>query len=117
MILDVVDTRTNKLVFRGAGTAVIGGPESNALTAEALGRSRSVEVAFNRSAGRAYIEPMIGLRTTWTLCKNFVAEIRGDAGGFGLWPTRTWTATSRPGSPGSSTETPTSARRRPSSSR
>ena len=84
MILDVVDTRTNKLVFRGAGTAVIGGPESNALTAEALGRSRSVEVAFNRSAGRAYIEPMIGLRATWTLCKNFVAEIRGDVGGFGL---------------------------------
>ena len=27
---------------------------------------------------------MIGLRTTWTLCKNFVAEIRGDVGGFGL---------------------------------
>jgi hypothetical protein len=41
-------------------------------------------VAFNSSAGRAYIEPMIGLRTTWTLCKNFVAEIRGDVGGFGL---------------------------------
>ena len=30
MILDVVETRTNKLVFRGTGTAVIGGPESNA---------------------------------------------------------------------------------------
>ena len=30
MILDLVDTRTNKLVFRGAGAAVIGGPESNA---------------------------------------------------------------------------------------
>ncbi len=27
---------------------------------------------------------MIGLRTTWTLYKNFVAEIRGDVGGFGL---------------------------------
>ena len=72
MILDLLDTPTNKLVFRGTGTAVIGGPESNALTADALGRSRSVEVAFNRSAGRAYIEPMIGLRTTWTLCKNLL---------------------------------------------
>ena len=30
MILDLLDTRTNKLVFRGAGAAVIGGPESNA---------------------------------------------------------------------------------------
>ena len=30
LILDVVDTHTNKLVFRGAGTAVVDGPESNA---------------------------------------------------------------------------------------
>jgi len=30
LILDVVDTRTKKLVFRGIGTAVVGGPESNA---------------------------------------------------------------------------------------
>ena len=39
---------------------------------------------MNSSAGRPYIEPMIGPRTTWTLHKNFVAEIRGDVGGFGL---------------------------------
>jgi hypothetical protein len=30
LILDAVDTRTKKLVFRGTGTAVVGGPESNA---------------------------------------------------------------------------------------
>jgi len=30
MILDFVDTRTRKLVFRGTGRAVVGGPESNA---------------------------------------------------------------------------------------
>jgi hypothetical protein len=30
LILDVVDTRTKKLVFRGAATAVVGSPESNA---------------------------------------------------------------------------------------
>lgn len=30
MLLDVVDTKTKKLVFRGTGTAVVGGPESNA---------------------------------------------------------------------------------------
>ena len=30
IILDFVDTRTGKLVFRGNGTAVVGGPESNA---------------------------------------------------------------------------------------
>lgn len=30
MILDFVDARTRKLVFRGVGSAVVGGPESNA---------------------------------------------------------------------------------------
>jgi hypothetical protein len=30
MILDFVDTHTKKLVFRGRGSAVVGGPESNA---------------------------------------------------------------------------------------
>ena len=30
LILDVVDTHTKKLVFRGTGTAVVGGPDSNA---------------------------------------------------------------------------------------
>lgn len=30
LVLDVVDTRTKKLVFRGTGTAIVGGPESNA---------------------------------------------------------------------------------------
>jgi len=30
MVLDFVDTRTKKLVFRGTGRAIVGGPESNA---------------------------------------------------------------------------------------
>lgn len=30
LILDFVDARTKKLVFRGVGTAVVGGPEANA---------------------------------------------------------------------------------------
>jgi hypothetical protein len=30
LVLNLVDTRTNQLVFRGVGTAVISGPESNA---------------------------------------------------------------------------------------
>lgn len=34
LILDVVDVRTNKLVFRGAGTAVVGSAESNAARIE-----------------------------------------------------------------------------------
>jgi hypothetical protein len=29
MVLDFVDSHTKKLVFRGIGTAVVGGPEAN----------------------------------------------------------------------------------------
>ena len=74
--------RVNWINSNVAGTAT--------LTAEALRRSRSRQVDFNSSAGRAYIEPMIGLRTTWSLCKNFVAMIRGDVGGFGLVADENW---------------------------
>jgi hypothetical protein len=39
MVLDFVDNRTKKLVFRGSGSAVLGGPQGNA---------RKIEEAVNR---------------------------------------------------------------------
>ncbi len=60
------------------------------LSASALDRSKSRTVDFSSDASRAYIEPMIGLRTTWMLGKNFMAIIRGDVGGFGLVADENW---------------------------
>lgn len=60
------------------------------LSAEDGGLDPAGTFPFNTSASRAYIEPMVGLRTTWTLGKNFVAIVRGDVGGFGVVAADNW---------------------------
>jgi hypothetical protein len=45
---------------------------------------------FNRSKTRAYIEPMIGLKSSWVLCKKVNAMVRGDVGGFGAVTEANW---------------------------
>jgi Domain of unknown function (DUF4136) len=50
MVLDFVDTRSKKLVFRGTGTAVVSGPESNAAKIrEAVAK---IVAGFPRQAAR-----------------------------------------------------------------
>lgn len=38
---------------------------------------------FSKDTGRAYVEPMIGLKSRWVLGPHVVAEVRGDVAGFG----------------------------------
>ena len=45
---------------------------------------------FSTSKGRAYIEPMIGLKTSWTLGPKVKAILRGDVGGFGFVDSNNW---------------------------
>ena len=45
---------------------------------------------FSRSRGRAFIEPMIGLKTSWTLGPKVKAILRGDVGGFGFVDSNNW---------------------------
>ena len=45
---------------------------------------------FSRSKGRAFIEPMIGLKTSWTLGPKVKAILRGDVGGFGFVDSNNW---------------------------
>ena len=45
---------------------------------------------FSSNRGRAFIEPMIGLKTSWALGKNFEAILRGDVGGFGVVTADNW---------------------------
>jgi hypothetical protein len=37
-----------------------------------------------------FIEPMIGLKTSWTLGENLQAVFRGDVGGFGWVTANNW---------------------------
>jgi hypothetical protein len=45
---------------------------------------------FNTSGGRAFIEPMIGLKSSWTLGPNVHAILRGDVAGFGAVDSNNW---------------------------
>ncbi|MEO8350602.1 MAG: hypothetical protein ABI680_02655 [Chthoniobacteraceae bacterium] len=45
---------------------------------------------FNTSDSRTFIEPMIGLKTMWTLGDNWRALLRGDVGGFGWVTANNW---------------------------
>ncbi|MEO8438753.1 MAG: hypothetical protein ABI540_00890 [Spartobacteria bacterium] len=45
---------------------------------------------FNGSASRAFIEPMLGLKTSWSFGENFRAILRGDVGGFGAVDGNNW---------------------------
>ena len=77
-----------------------GGGRVNWLTNSIDGTVRIVESAnpgeigqvtnFNTSGGRAFIEPMIGLKSSWTLGPKVHAELRGDIGGFGFVDSNNW---------------------------
>ena len=45
---------------------------------------------FSTSKGRAFIEPMIGLKSSWTLGPKVRAILRGDVGGFGVVTSNNW---------------------------
>jgi hypothetical protein len=51
-----------------------------------IGQSTS----FSSDASRAFIEPMIGLKTSWSFGENFKAILRGDVGGFGFVDANNW---------------------------
>ena len=60
------------------------------LSAEDGGLEPAGTFKFDTTDSRAYIEPMLGLKTTWTLGENFVAIVRGDVGGFGVVAADNW---------------------------
>ena len=45
---------------------------------------------FSSSKSRAFAEPMIGLKTSWTLGPKVKALLRGDVGGFGFVESNNW---------------------------
>jgi len=45
---------------------------------------------FSNDQGRAFVEPMIGLKSTWSLGPNWVVMVRGDVAGFGWVEGNNW---------------------------
>ncbi len=60
------------------------------LTAEGGDASTAGTFHFDRKDSRAFAEPMLGFRTTWTLGRDWVLLVRGDVGGFGLVANDNW---------------------------
>ncbi len=47
-------------------------------------------INFTANKSRAFIEPMIGLKSSWTLGPKVQAILRGDVGGFGVVTSNNW---------------------------
>ena len=68
------------------GFEVYGGGRVNYLS-NSLDASATVGVdsgSINTNSSRAFVEPMIGLKTLWRFGPNFAGIIRGDVGGFNV---------------------------------
>ncbi len=46
--------------------------------------------SFTSDKSRAFIEPMIGLKSSWAFSKKVKGEVRGDVGGFGVVTANNW---------------------------
>jgi hypothetical protein len=60
------------------------------ITASANRAEIGQSTSFSGGKTRAFIEPMIGLKTTWELGTNWNAVLRGDVGGFGWVDADNW---------------------------
>lgn len=80
------------IVYGGGRVNWIGNDLEGTLTAAASGAPGSVAqtVDFSTSDSRAYIEPMIGMKTIWKLGDRWVATLRGDVAGFGWVADNNW---------------------------
>jgi len=68
------------------GLEVYGGGRINGIDSKLKGSVSvsSLSADFNNHADSVFAEPMIGLKTIWTLGPNFIGIIRGDVGGFNV---------------------------------
>jgi hypothetical protein len=60
------------------------------ITASAAPGAVTSQLDFSNSDSRAFIEPMIGLKTVWNLGDSCIATLRGDVGGFGWVENENW---------------------------
>jgi hypothetical protein len=80
------------ILYGGGRVNWIGDDVDGTLTIKASANLGEVGETFNftTNKGRAFIEPMIGFKTSWALGKNFNAILRGDVGGFGWVTANNW---------------------------
>lgn len=82
----------SSVLYGGGRVNWIGVDVDGSLTILASGNLGEIgrTITFSSDNGRAFIEPMIGVKTRWTLGKKVQAILRGDVGGFGLVTANNW---------------------------
>ena len=80
------------VLYGGGRVNWIGDDVDGTVTIRASANVGEIGQSFNFSAskGRAFIEPMIGLKTSWVLGPKVNAILRGDVGGFGVVTANNW---------------------------
>ena len=96
------DSNVSFVLYGGGRVNWLTNDDDGTITIRASANVGEIGQSFNfsRSKGRAFIEPMIGLKTSWTLGPKVKAILRGDVGGFGFVDSNNWDCDLETGSPG-----------------
>jgi len=86
------DCSVSFVLYGGGRVNWIGNDLDGSITIKASSIIGEVGKTFDFSSDntRAFIEPMIGFKTSWALGKHFQATLRGDVGGFGVVTANNW---------------------------
>ena len=86
------DSNVSFVLYGGGRVNWLTNDDDGTITIRASANVGEIGKSFNfsTSKGRAFIEPMIGLKTSWTLGPKVKAILRGDVGGFGFVDSNNW---------------------------
>jgi len=86
------DSNVSFILYGGGRVNWLTNDDDGTITIRASSNVGEIGKSFNFSTnkGRAFIEPMIGLKTSWTLGPKVKAILRGDVGGFGFVDSNNW---------------------------
>ena len=86
------DSSVALLLYGGGRVNWVANDMDGTLTVAASGAPGAVtsQIDFGTDASRVFIEPMIGLKSIWTLGPSWLATLRGDVGGFGWVANDNW---------------------------
>jgi hypothetical protein len=86
------DSNVSFLLYGGGRVNWFTNDDDGTITIRASANAGEIGQSFNFSSNksRAFIEPMIGLKTSWTLGPKVKALLRGDVGGFGFVDSNNW---------------------------
>jgi hypothetical protein len=86
------DSSVSFILYGGGRVNWIGDDLDGTVTIRASANAGEIgqTINFSSNKSRAFIEPMIGLKSSWSLGPKVKAILRGDVGGFGFVTANNW---------------------------